>query len=121
MYAGPLYEGIPGRPLEYASTILACISIIVIAPIYVFYKKGPAIRNKSKFAQSVNETWQKSKEKRGSVQDVRVKEVLQTLRRVLMARRGRLFHTMSEFVEGDSDYCILRKPLDRSREHTLLI
>jgi hypothetical protein len=68
MYAGPLYEGFPGRPLEYASTFLACVSIIVIAPIYVFYKKGPAIRNKSKFAQSVNETWQKSKEKRASVQ-----------------------------------------------------
>ena len=38
-----VYTNIPGRPLEYASTILACIAVVVTAPIYVFYKKGPDI------------------------------------------------------------------------------
>lgn len=55
MYAGPMYENIPGRPLEYATTILACIAVVVTLPIYVFYKKGPQIREKSKFAQSLDQ------------------------------------------------------------------
>ena len=67
MYSTPMYENIPGRPLEYASTILACLAFCVTIPIYVFYWKGPQIREHSKFAQSVNETWLKSKEKRGSL------------------------------------------------------
>ncbi|KAF2427134.1 MFS general substrate transporter [Tothia fuscella] len=68
LYAGPMYEHIPGRPLEYASTILACIAVLVTAPIYVFYKKGPEIRRKSKFAQSLDEGMRKRDEKRkGSV------------------------------------------------------
>ena len=37
-----MYANIPGRPLEYASTILACIA----APIYVLYKKGSDIRGR---------------------------------------------------------------------------
>jgi len=64
LYAGPMYENIPGRPLEYASTILACISVVVTLPIYVFYKKGPEIRAKSKFAQSLDESRQKKASKR---------------------------------------------------------
>lgn len=40
--------------LEYPSTILACLSVIVIIPIYIFYWKGPQIREKSKFAQELN-------------------------------------------------------------------
>jgi len=54
MYSGPMYENIPGRPLEYPTTILACISVAVTIPIYVFYRKGPDIRAKSKFAQSLD-------------------------------------------------------------------
>jgi hypothetical protein len=55
-----VYENIPGRPLEYASTILACLAAVVTLPIYVFYKKGPEIRAKSKFAQSLDQNRRKS-------------------------------------------------------------
>lgn len=59
-----MYENIPGRPLEYASTILACLAILVTAPIYIVYWKGPEIRAKSKFAESLDKSREKSKEKR---------------------------------------------------------
>jgi hypothetical protein len=60
LYTTPMYKNIPGRPLEYASTILACIAVLVTAPIYVFYVKGPEIRRKSKFAETLDEGRQKS-------------------------------------------------------------
>ncbi|KAI0338461.1 MFS general substrate transporter [Trametopsis cervina] len=50
LYSTPMYSNIPGRPLEYASTILACIGVLVVVPIYVFYWYGPEIRARSKFA-----------------------------------------------------------------------
>lgn len=61
MYANPLYDNIdpvPGHPgeglnYEYASTILGCIAVLVVIPIYLFYWKGPYIRKKSRFAQSL--------------------------------------------------------------------
>ncbi|KAI9846800.1 MAG: hypothetical protein M1837_003649 [Sclerophora amabilis] len=54
MYAIPMYENIPGPlHLEWASTILACIAILVTIPIYIFYWKGPVIRERSKFAQTL--------------------------------------------------------------------
>lgn len=37
--------------LEWPSTLLGCLAIIITAPIYLFYWKGPRIREKSKFAQ----------------------------------------------------------------------
>lgn len=37
--------------LEWPTTLLGCLAIIVTAPIYIFYWKGPTIREKSKFAQ----------------------------------------------------------------------
>lgn len=40
--------------LEYPSTILACLSIAVIIPIYVFYFKGEWFRERSKFAKELN-------------------------------------------------------------------
>jgi hypothetical protein len=61
-----VYTNIPGRPLEYASTILACIAVVVTIPIYVFYWKGPQIRAKSKFAQSLDAERQKIDARRGS-------------------------------------------------------
>ncbi|KAF2263857.1 MFS general substrate transporter [Lojkania enalia] len=64
LYSTPMYENIPGRPLEYASTILACLAVLVTIPIYIVYWKGPEIRAKSKFAQSLDKTREKSKEKR---------------------------------------------------------
>jgi hypothetical protein len=62
-----VYTNIPGRPLEYASTILACLAFVVTVPIYVFYKKGPEIRAKSKFAQSLDVTRKKKTGHRGSI------------------------------------------------------
>ena len=59
-----MYENIPGRPLEYASTILACLAFLVTIPIYIVYKKGPEIRAKSKFAQSLDKSREAGKEKR---------------------------------------------------------
>ena len=59
-----MYTNIPGRPLEYASTILACLAIVVTIPIYIVYKKGPEIRAKSKFAQSLDKNREVTREKR---------------------------------------------------------
>lgn len=39
--------------LEYPTTILACIAACVTIPIYVFYWYGPQIRERSKFAQTL--------------------------------------------------------------------
>jgi hypothetical protein len=52
MYATPMYEHIGDKyKLEWPTTILAFLAILVTIPIYVFYWKGPAIRERSKFAQ----------------------------------------------------------------------
>ncbi|KAI1496463.1 major facilitator superfamily domain-containing protein [Biscogniauxia marginata] len=54
--ATPFYTNIgaeKGRNLEYASTILFCISTVLVAAIYVIYWKGPALRKRSPFAQSL--------------------------------------------------------------------
>lgn len=40
-------------PEEWASTILGILAIFITAPVYYFYKKGPQIRMRSKFAQQV--------------------------------------------------------------------
>ncbi|KAL4952744.1 MFS general substrate transporter [Aspergillus filifer] len=54
MYATPMYENIGGRlHLQWASTILGVLAIFVTIPIYIFYWKGPQIREKSKFAQTL--------------------------------------------------------------------
>ncbi|KAG9728511.1 hypothetical protein KCU73_g12357, partial [Aureobasidium melanogenum] len=36
-------------------TILAGASVLVVIPIYVFYWKGPVIRDRSKFAKTLAE------------------------------------------------------------------
>jgi hypothetical protein len=54
MYATPMYTNIGDKwHIEYASTVLACLSCLVVVPIYVFYWKGPQIRASSKFAQAL--------------------------------------------------------------------
>lgn len=54
MYARPMYSNIGGRlHLQWASTILGVLALFVTIPIYVFYWKGPQIRAKSKFAQTL--------------------------------------------------------------------
>jgi hypothetical protein len=52
---GTVYENVGGedRHLIYPSTILACLAVAVIIPIYIFYWKGPQLRLKSKFAQEL--------------------------------------------------------------------
>ena len=64
MYSTPLYKNIPGRPVQYASTILACLAFMVTIPIYIVYWKGPEIRAKSKFAQSLDKSRHERTEKR---------------------------------------------------------
>jgi hypothetical protein len=64
LYSAPMYTNIPGRPLQYPTTILACLAFLVTIPIYVVYWKGPEIRAKSKFAQSLDQSRAKSKELR---------------------------------------------------------
>lgn len=46
-----MFHNIGDRPIQYASTVLACLAVVVTFPIYIFYWKGPTIRKKSKFAQ----------------------------------------------------------------------
>jgi len=54
--ATPFYTNIgaeKGLNLEYASTILFCISSVLVLAIYVIYWKGPELRRNSPFAQSL--------------------------------------------------------------------
>ncbi|KAK1143873.1 hypothetical protein N8T08_005988 [Aspergillus melleus] len=54
MYATPMYSNIGDKfHVEYASTVLACLSCLVVLPIYIFYWKGPQVRARSKFAQAL--------------------------------------------------------------------
>lgn len=53
---GVVYENIPrfgSLHLVWPTLVLACLAALVTIPIFVFYWKGPAIRAKSKFAQSL--------------------------------------------------------------------
>lgn len=52
MYSTPFYEVFPGKyTLAWPTTILAIIGLFVAIPVYIFYWKGPLVRQKSKFAQ----------------------------------------------------------------------
>lgn len=52
--ASSVYENISDKyTLEYPSTILACLAFVVTIPIYIFYWKGPVLRERSKFAQTL--------------------------------------------------------------------
>ncbi|KAI9799790.1 MAG: hypothetical protein M1825_004350 [Sarcosagium campestre] len=54
MYATPFYSNVGSKyKLEYPTTILAILALLVTIPIYIFYWKGPVIRKKSRFAQTV--------------------------------------------------------------------
>lgn len=49
-----VYENIGNKhKLQWPTTILGVLAILVTLPIYVFYWKGPEIREKSKFAQTL--------------------------------------------------------------------
>ncbi|KAG5920387.1 hypothetical protein E4U42_006205 [Claviceps africana] len=54
--AVPFFENIgksSGRNLEYASTILSCISFVLVIAVYIIYWKGPQLRKRSPFAQKL--------------------------------------------------------------------
>lgn len=55
LYAHPFYENIGNKKwhLIYPTVILACLSIPIIIPVYLFYWKGADLRLKSKFAQEL--------------------------------------------------------------------
>ncbi|KAF2103642.1 MFS general substrate transporter [Rhizodiscina lignyota] len=58
LYAKPLYRNIGTRlntswPLVYGSLILACLCVLIVSPIYLFFFKGPYIRAHSKFSKKV--------------------------------------------------------------------
>ncbi|KAF3394617.1 putative efflux pump kojT [Penicillium rolfsii] len=54
--ATPFFENIGGKyHLEYASTILFCISVPLVVAVYVIYWKGPVLRKRSPFAQQLEE------------------------------------------------------------------
>lgn len=52
MYAVPMYNNIGDKfHYSWASTVLGCLAVLVAIPLYIFYWKGPKIREWSKFAQ----------------------------------------------------------------------
>lgn len=57
MYSTPFYtdvgNGHAKYKLEWPTTILSILAIFVTIPIYIFYWKGPIVREKSKFAQTL--------------------------------------------------------------------
>lgn len=62
LYSTPMYANIGKKyPLEWASTILGILAIFVTTPIFYFYKNGPAIRMKSKFAKEIAEAREESR------------------------------------------------------------
>ncbi|KAL8967853.1 MAG: hypothetical protein Q9183_002734 [Haloplaca sp. 2 TL-2023] len=66
MYSTPFYKNLPPPyKLEKPTTILACLAFLVTIPIYIFYWKGPIVRAKSPFAQ----TLASDRKKGGVVQD----------------------------------------------------
>jgi hypothetical protein len=64
MYSSPLYHRFKPKPKAYASSMLGCFAIIVAIPVYIFYWKGPEIRARSKFAQTLEADRQAHKKHR---------------------------------------------------------
>lgn len=56
-----------GKNLEYATTILFCISFVLVVAVYVIYWKGPALRKRSPFAQQLAEARHEGDGRRVSV------------------------------------------------------
>lgn len=54
--ATPFFTNIgPPHNLEYATTILFCISFCLVIAVYVIYWKGPVLRKNSPFAQALSD------------------------------------------------------------------
>lgn len=68
--ATPFFQNIgrdSGLNLEYASTILACISFVLVIAVYVIYFNGPALRARSPFAQQLADASKNDNGRRPSV------------------------------------------------------
>ncbi|EGP85761.1 uncharacterized protein MYCGRDRAFT_110270 [Zymoseptoria tritici IPO323] len=67
--ATPFFSNIgadTGMNLEYASTILACISTVLVVAVYAVYYWGPTLRKNSKFAQALAKDKDDNGGRRGS-------------------------------------------------------
>lgn len=65
LYSSPMYSNIGERySLEWASTILAVIALLVTVPVFYFYKNGERLRRKSKFAARIERERLKAKKNR---------------------------------------------------------
>lgn len=65
--ATPFFTNIGGKyHLQDASTILACISLILVLAVYVIYWKGPVLRERSPFAQQLKDSSQAAGGRRAS-------------------------------------------------------
>uniref|UniRef100_A0A093VCD9 Putative transporter n=1 Tax=Talaromyces marneffei PM1 TaxID=1077442 RepID=A0A093VCD9_TALMA len=54
--ATPFFNNIGGHyHIQYASTILFCISFLLVLAVYVIYWKGPTLRKRSPFAQQLSD------------------------------------------------------------------
>lgn len=72
LYATPLYTEIGGKlHLQLASTLLAGLAVIVTIPIYIFYRYGPQIRAKSRFAERIAEQRRRKQQKTEELADLR--------------------------------------------------
>ena len=70
--ATPFYKNIGGaHHVNYASTILACIAVLVTIPVYIFYFYGEWYRKRSPFAQSLADAKQESGGRVNSLAEVR--------------------------------------------------
>jgi hypothetical protein len=50
----PYYNSFQGEyALQSANTVLACISLLLVAATYAIYLNGPSMRRRSPFAQSI--------------------------------------------------------------------
>ncbi|KAI1296431.1 major facilitator superfamily domain-containing protein [Xylaria venustula] len=67
-FASPYYNGFTGRnALQYANTVLAGISFSLVLATFVIYYKGPSMRRRSPFAQSLANTGSRTSPSNGSV------------------------------------------------------
>ena len=65
LYSTPMYSNIGKKyPLEWASTILAIIALLVTTPVFYFYKHGAEIRKRSKFASEIAKAREEGREGR---------------------------------------------------------
>ena len=64
--ATPFYTNIGKNHLQNASTILFCISFVLVIAVYVIYWKGPALRARSPFAQHLQAAAQENNGRRVS-------------------------------------------------------